>query len=126
MSETNGVPMDRAPMTATVSATPIEAARDEVMRRVCACEQSVGETGTLEEYNADHRALDAYASAIRAATLDEVRQKVEGMRRDIKLEGPSVEFDVTAIFGYAPEGSWLHWPEVLAALSDADKTHTKD
>ena len=106
--------------------TPLEAAREaeeEMLTTLTAYAE-------IEHPHRDHPALaHKYESdekynrelvarliaAIRAATLEEVRQKVEGL--------PSVHY--TNILGQHVY-TVLDRDEVLAALSGAEKTHTKD
>ena len=53
--------------------------------------------------------LDAYAAAVRAETLAEVREAVEGMDRS--------DFIDMDDFGITPDGQWIDRAEVLATLS---------
>ena len=85
----------------------------EAMARVDITEfvSLVAQDGMFDTYDQNELRgkLDAYAAAIRAATLDEVRGKVEGMR----LEGCGCGCDADEWAYFVDK----HLDDVLAALS---------
>ena len=85
------MPSSDTPPTAT--AREAEARARVHMDRV-ACEQSVGATGTQEEYDADSRAfdtaLDRYAASIRATEREAAGERVKALESALLKYGTHV------------------------------------
>ena len=81
-------------------------------------EKAIGEYADEVEFGDEIRAnpwaaLDAFAAAVRAETLAEVREAVEGMRRWDMVDIDGIEWSI----GHDLEGEYLYRSEVLATLT---------